>query len=51
MNIKSIDAPRNKRDLTYWKKGYESALQDILRAYEEGGEENVLEWIKNNRMS
>lgn len=38
----------NHRDDRNYAKGYQSAMVDIADAYARGGEDEILEWVKNN---
>jgi hypothetical protein len=37
-----------RRDQTQFAKGYQEGMSDIYRQLEQGGEEAVREWLKNN---
>lgn len=38
----------NTRDGRNYAKGYQEGMTDIYRELEQGGEEAVREWLKNN---
>ncbi len=38
----------NNRDRRNFQKGYQEALLDVYKAILSGGEEEALEWIRNN---
>lgn len=38
----------NSRDRRNFQKGYQEALLDVYKAILVGGEEEALEWIRNN---
>ena len=40
--------PTGKTSERWFRVGYQSAMQDMLRCLNEGGEDAAREWIKNN---